>query len=110
MSNAFELTVTKTIPAAPKTVFEAWLNPKALSAFMKPGPGMSDARVECDPTEGGNFLGELGISQPAPRERENAFVVPLEQRAQSTAVLLSARIEHRDAPHNREIMMHVVGE
>lgn len=56
MSNAFELTVTKTIPAPAKTVFEAWLDPKALSAFMKPGPGMSDARVECDPTEGGNFL------------------------------------------------------
>lgn len=51
----FELTVTKTIPAPAKSVFEAWLNPEALARFMKPGPNMSDARVDVDPREGGAF-------------------------------------------------------
>lgn len=51
----YELTVTKKIPAAAKTVFEAWLDPKALARFMKPGPNMSDAKVEVDAREGGAF-------------------------------------------------------
>ena len=56
MTEALELTVTQVIPAAAKDVFEAWLDPKALARFMKPGDGMADARVEVDAREGGAFL------------------------------------------------------
>jgi len=50
-----ELTVTKIIPAPPKDVFEAWLNPDALAQFMKPAADMASARVTVDATEGGAF-------------------------------------------------------
>jgi uncharacterized protein YndB with AHSA1/START domain len=50
-----ELTVTQLIPATPKVVFEAWLDPAALVKFMKPMPGMPDCRAELDAKEGGAF-------------------------------------------------------
>lgn len=51
----FELTVKKIIPAAPKDVFEAWLNPDALAQFMKPGADKGSSRVTVDAVEGGAF-------------------------------------------------------
>ena len=56
MTQTFELTVRKLIPAPVKTVFEAWLDPDAMARFMTPGEGMSESRVENDPREGGSFL------------------------------------------------------
>lgn len=56
MTSTFELTVTRTIPAPRKEVFEAWLSPEALERFMCPGEGMTVPRVEVDPRVGGAFL------------------------------------------------------
>ena len=56
MNENLELTISRIIPAPPKTVFEAWLDPMALAKFIKPMDGMSDCTVEVDAREGGNFL------------------------------------------------------
>ena len=52
-----ELTVNvdKIIHAPIEKVFDAWLNPKMLSKFMTPMPGMPDSDVENDAQEGGSF-------------------------------------------------------
>ena len=55
MSN-FELTVTRTIPAARQTVFDAWLSSEMLQKFMCPGEGMTCPKAEVDAKVGGNFL------------------------------------------------------
>jgi len=52
----FELTVTRTIPAPRKEVFEAWLTPQALERFMCPAQGMTVPKVEIDARVGGAFL------------------------------------------------------
>ncbi len=49
------LEVTKTINAPIEKVFDAWLNPKILSMFMMPMPGMPESDVENDAREGGKF-------------------------------------------------------
>jgi len=52
-----ELTVnvSKIIHAPIEKVFDAWLNPKLLSKFMTPMPGMPASDVENDGREGGSF-------------------------------------------------------
>jgi uncharacterized protein YndB with AHSA1/START domain len=52
-----ELTVniSKIIHAPIEKVFDAWLNPKMMSKFMRGMPGMSESDVETDAREGGNF-------------------------------------------------------
>ena len=47
--------VNKTIHASIEKVFDAWLNPKILSKFMMPMPGMPESDVENDAREGGSF-------------------------------------------------------
>jgi uncharacterized protein YndB with AHSA1/START domain len=49
------LNLSKTIHAPIEKVFDAWLDPKMLSIFMLPMPGMPAPDVENDPREGGNF-------------------------------------------------------
>ncbi len=56
MSDPFEVTVTRTIPAPRKEVFEAWLSPDALAEFIRPMPEMTVPKVEVDAREGGAFL------------------------------------------------------
>ena len=48
--------VERLVPAPPRTVFEAWLDPEALRRFMCPAPGTRVTRAECDPRVGGKFL------------------------------------------------------
>ncbi len=48
--------VEKLVPAPPRKVFEAWLDPKALRRFMCPAAGTHVSRAECDPRVGGKFL------------------------------------------------------
>ena len=48
--------VERLVPAPPRTVFEAWLDPEALRHFMCPAPGARVTRAECDPRVGGKFL------------------------------------------------------
>jgi len=52
-----ELTVNinKVIHAPIEKVFDAWLNPKMLSKFMKGMPDMAETDVEIDAREGGRF-------------------------------------------------------
>jgi uncharacterized protein YndB with AHSA1/START domain len=50
------LVIERLIPAPPRVVFDAWLDPEALQRFMCGGPGVSVTRVECDPRVGGKFL------------------------------------------------------
>jgi uncharacterized protein YndB with AHSA1/START domain len=47
--------VTKTIHAPIEKVFDAWLNPKMLSQFILPMPGMPQPETKTDAREGGNF-------------------------------------------------------
>ena len=47
--------VNKTIHAPIEKVFDAWLNPKMLSQFMMPMPGMPESDIENDAREGGDF-------------------------------------------------------
>lgn len=49
------LTCTRSIPAAPEAVFDAWLDPAMIARFMTPGPGMTVPRAETDPRKGGRF-------------------------------------------------------
>lgn len=54
--NELELTVSRTIPAPRKKVFDAWLSPVMLAKFMGPPSGSaSDAEVKNDPVKGGRF-------------------------------------------------------
>ncbi len=56
MTQNFELTVKRTIPASPKDVFEAWLSADALMKFMCPADNMNVPKAEVDAKEGGSFL------------------------------------------------------
>ena len=47
--------INKIIHAPIEKVFDAWLNPKMLSLFMMPMPGMPESDVENDAREGGDF-------------------------------------------------------
>ncbi len=47
--------VDKIIHAPIEKVFDAWLNPKMLSLFMMPMPGMLESDIENDACEGGDF-------------------------------------------------------
>jgi len=51
------MTTTRTLPAPPRAVFDAWLDPAMLARFMKvpTGEGTKEARVTNDPVEGGGF-------------------------------------------------------
>ncbi|HKA56985.1 MAG TPA: SRPBCC domain-containing protein [Gemmatimonadales bacterium] len=48
--------VERIVPAPPRQVFDAWLDPEALGHFMCAAPGITVTRVECDPRVGGKFL------------------------------------------------------
>ncbi len=48
------LVVRRVIPARRERVFAAWLDPKSLAQWMRPG-GMTDATAEVDPKVGGRF-------------------------------------------------------
>lgn len=47
--------VSKIIDAPIDRVFDAWLNPKTLSQFILPMPGMPQPQVKTDVREGGEF-------------------------------------------------------
>ena len=51
-----KVVVERLIPAPPRNVFEAWLDPDALRQFMFGQPGARVTRAECDPRVGGQFL------------------------------------------------------
>ncbi|MBZ0266002.1 SRPBCC domain-containing protein [bacterium] len=56
MSEVFELTLTRNIPAPRVEVFDAWLTVEGLKQFMMPGEGMTVPRAEVDAQVGGKYL------------------------------------------------------
>ncbi len=54
MSDAPALVIRRTLPVTRERVFDAWLNPRMLARFMRPGD-MPESTVELDPRVGGAF-------------------------------------------------------
>ena len=82
MNENFELTISRTIPAPAKTVFEAWLDPEALAKFIKPMEGMPDCAVEVDAQEGGEFQIIMRAGdQDLPHRGEYKTIQPYEKLA-----------------------------
>lgn len=80
MTTPNELTITRTIPAPRKTVFEAWLDPAALARFIKPMPNMPDCEVDNDPREGGTFRIVMKAGdQELPHRGEYRTIKPYER-------------------------------
>jgi len=53
--------ITKIINAPIEQVFDAWLDPKILSSFMQPMPGMPAPETEIDASVGGRFLIKMDV-------------------------------------------------
>lgn len=49
------LSVTRTIPAAPKAVYDAWLDPATIARFMAGGADQRVTEARTDPRVGGTF-------------------------------------------------------
>ncbi len=49
------LTVSRTIKAPPKALFDAWLDPSMLARFMLAAPGMTIPKASADARVGGRF-------------------------------------------------------
>lgn len=49
------LSITRTIPAAPKAVYDAWLDPATISRFMAGGADQRVTEARTDPRVGGTF-------------------------------------------------------
>jgi len=54
MTDDFSLTVQREIAASAEELFDAWLDPESMSAWMKPGD-IRETRADTDPREGGSF-------------------------------------------------------
>jgi uncharacterized protein YndB with AHSA1/START domain len=49
------LSITRTIPAAPKAVYDAWLDPATIARFMAGGADQRVTEARTDPRVGGTF-------------------------------------------------------
>jgi uncharacterized protein YndB with AHSA1/START domain len=50
----YSVTVRREIAASAEALFDAWLDPKSLGSWLRPG-GIRETRAETDPREGGTF-------------------------------------------------------
>ena len=55
--------LSKVINAPIEKVFDAWLDPKLLSQFMLPMPGMPQSETEVDGREGGRFTINMKVGE-----------------------------------------------
>jgi uncharacterized protein YndB with AHSA1/START domain len=53
-ADEFTVTVRREIAATAETLFDAWLDPESLGAWMRPGV-RTETHAETDPREGGDF-------------------------------------------------------
>ena len=61
--------LTKSINAPIEQVFDAWLDPKILSNFMQPMPGMPAPEIKINASEGGRFVIKMHVEdQEIPHE------------------------------------------
>lgn len=49
------LSITRTIPAAPQAVYDAWLDPETIARFMAGGADQRVTEARTDPRVGGSF-------------------------------------------------------
>ena len=116
MSENYELTISKVIPASAKTLFEAWLDPKALARFMKPMDGMPDCDVKVDAKVGGKFLFVMKVGdQEMPHRGEYKTIQPYEKLVftwssehTSGEGTVTLTFEER-SPNETELVLHHVG-
>jgi len=47
--------LTRNVHAPPETLFDAWLSPEVLAAFMSPAPGVRTVEIDVDARVGGAF-------------------------------------------------------
>jgi uncharacterized protein YndB with AHSA1/START domain len=116
MSDTFELTVNRTIPASRKEVFEAWLSPDAIQHFMCPAEGMTVPKVEVDAREGGSFLIVMAAGdQEIPHRGEYKTIKRYEQLAYTwisdhtiPGSLVTIDFQEK-GPNETEVTLHHVG-
>jgi uncharacterized protein YndB with AHSA1/START domain len=77
-----DVTLVRIIPASPRVVFEAWLDPAVLRKFMCPAQGSSVLRTEVDARVGGKFLIVMKVGdQELPHQGEYLEIAPHERLA-----------------------------
>ena len=53
--NKYRIEISKTLPATPELVFDAWLSPESIQKWMCPGEGVTVPEPKIDAREGGAF-------------------------------------------------------
>ena len=86
------LVVRRVIPARRERVFAAWLDPKSLAQWMRPG-GMTDATAEVDPKVGGRFRIVM-IEGPKRYEHQGEYLV-IEPPERLEFTWISEATDHR---------------
>ncbi|HEX6277963.1 MAG TPA: SRPBCC domain-containing protein [Polyangiaceae bacterium] len=87
--------LVKEIPADPRRVFRAWLDPLALQRFMCPMQGASVPKAETDARVGGKFLVVMRIGEKdLPHHGEYLEIVPYER-------LVFTWLSHRASGNSR---------
>lgn len=116
MTRTFELTLTRTIPAPRREVFEAWLSPKALERFMCPAEGMTVPKVEVDPRVGGSFLIVMAVGGKEIPHRGEYKTIDRYKRLAFTWLSVHTvpgslvTIDFREkGPNETEVTLHHVG-
>jgi uncharacterized protein YndB with AHSA1/START domain len=116
MTPPFELTLTRTIPAPRKEVFEAWLSPEALERFMCPAEGMTVPKVEVDARVGGSFLIVMAVGGKEIPHRGEYKTIDRYKRLAFTWLSVHTvpgslvTIDFREkSPNETEVTLHHVG-
>jgi len=74
------LWITKVLPAVPRVVFEAWLDPAALAVFMAPAQGSRVIHAQTEPRVGGLFRIVLSVdAAELERAGEYRIIEPFER-------------------------------
>ncbi|WP_371168931.1 SRPBCC family protein [Aliiroseovarius sp. 2305UL8-7] len=69
------LEINRHIPYPPERVFDAWLDPKMLSKFMIPGPGVTVPEASADAKVGGRFSIIMRVPEAGDLPHEGEYKV-----------------------------------
>ena len=86
------LVVRRVFPAPRERVFAAWLDPKSLAQWMRPG-GMTDATAEVDPKVGGRF--RIVMIEGPKRYEHNGEYLVIEPPERLEFTWISEATDHR---------------